>query len=229
MAVALAKLQPPIIESRGLPWQAQNPGSSYALRKYVSDLVLNRNADFAKSVTSKVAYETALARSLENKKFWDELLEKLRRSGGGGGGSDKRFDRIAVSMMLTNFLRNKTIEAMIRNFNTEFGSIFKQIDVKIPINVHVLFANMQKIGNVILKGLTNIISLIIRRDAPMGRLYTVSPWMSSLATLLSFHLNKLKEILEEDLKGFLKNLDIKEKIKKIKEVLADFFIPSPFN
>lgn len=146
-----------------------------------------------------------MSRVIENKKYWDELLEKLRKSGGGGSG-DKGFDRIAVSMMLTNFLRNKIIEAMIRNLNTEFGNIFKQIDIKISINIHSMFANVQKIGNVILKGFMNIISLIVRKDVAMQRLYTVSQWISPFAILLSFHLNKLKEILKLDIKGKMKKI-----------------------
>ena len=84
---------------------------------------------------------------------------------------------------------------------------------------------IQRIGSMLSLSMTNVISFIVRTDTPPARLYSaVTQMISSLALALSFQLNKLKEILEEDLKGFIKKLDVKEKIRKIKTAVLDFFV-----
>ena len=80
--------------------------------------------------SSRIAFEASMQRAMQNQKYWDELLDKLRKSGGGGGGSDKRFDRIAVSMMLTNFLSNKNLQAILRNVRNEFMNFNKEISIE---------------------------------------------------------------------------------------------------
>ena len=204
--------------SRSLPRQASTPQTKRPNLKLISNNQLQTNA-------SKAAFNTSMERAELSQKYWEELLEKLRRAGGGGGGgNDKRFDRIAVSMMLSNFLSNKTIQAMLRNFGVELFSLNKIPNQINNVNKNVFITVIQNIGTVILNGVTNIMSLIVRRDAPTVRLYTISTQLFSLIGILSFQLNKLKEILEEDLKEFIKKLDVKEKMKKIQTFILDFFV-----
>lgn len=174
-------------------------------------------------LASKIAFEAQMEKSLLNKKYWDELLEKLRKSGGGGGGYDKRFDQIAVSMMLTNFLRNKVVQAMMRNLNNEFLRLFGNLDKFMQQDIfNGLISNFQTVGKTILQRVTNLISLIIRRDVALLHLYKASTQLSSLIGILSFQLNKLKEFIEEHLKKIIRN--VKKKIKNIQTALTNFFI-----
>ena len=184
---------------------------------------INLNVGASLVLARKITFEASMERAIMQKKYWDELLEKLRKSGGGGS-SDKRFDRIAVSMMLSNFLRNKIIEAMIKNLNLGFAQIFKSIDVKIPFNINVIFANVQKTGTSFINML-----LIVGRDmlqhVSTGHITKpISNILFGIIGIMSFQLNKLKDILEEDLKEFLKKLDVKGKMKKIKTMLSDFCV-----
>ena len=190
-----------------------------SIRPYLKLVSAHTNA-------AKAALNTSMERAQLNQKYWDELLEKLRKAGGGGGGgSDNHFDRITVSMMLSNFLSNKTIQAMLKNFNSEFSKQTNNFLNQLQNTNQNVFQNIiQKIGNVILNGVTNIMSLIVRRDAPTVRLYTALTQLSSLIGIISFQLNKLKEILEEDLKELIRKLDVKGKIRKIKGALLDFFV-----
>ena len=193
---------------RGLIHQTHSKGHNF---KMIDKLNLQ-----SRETASKIAFQAVLERALLNKKYWDELLDKLRKMGGGGGGSDLRFDRIAVSMQLMNFLSNKTIYAMVKNFTQEFlKSMDNFLNKSHIFNQNVFVAGMQKIVGTVFNGITNIISLITRRDAPSGRLYSrTSNVLLSLAGAMSFQINKLKEILEKELKRFL---------KKLKITLLDFF------
>ena len=204
MAVELTKS---FQTSRGLPWQTL-PRTRPNLRLVVNNQ-LQANA-------SKAAFNASMERASLSQKYWEELLEKLRRAGGGGGGgNDKSFDRIAVSMMLSNFLSNKTIQAMLRNFGVEMFGLNKISNQINNANQNVFISVIQNIGKMILNHLTNALSLIVRKDAPSGRLYTALNILPVLIGILSFQFNKLKEILEEDLK---------EKIRKIKTAIKDFFV-----
>lgn len=233
MVVALAKLQPPITEiSRGLlqqalTRQAQNLGSSYASRKYVSNLILNRNTDFAKDVASKTSYEAALARSLESKKFWDELLEKLRKSGGGGGDM-RNLDKIMTSMMYMNYLSNKMIQAMLNNFKIEFLKLLGKVTNLIsPLAHNPFIQGIQRLSTFIFSGLVFASRGFLQQTPTRGILKSItifSKQLTALAGAVSFQLNKLKEILEEELKEIVRKLDVKSKMKKIKETLVDLFV-----
>lgn len=182
-----------------------------------ANLQLVKN-DQSQALASKIAFQANMERALLNQKYWDELLEKLRKmGGGGGGGNDTRFDRIAVSMQLMSFLSNKTIQAMIKNFNGEFLKLMNNISNHFQgANQNVFVASLQKFGKAIFDGFANIISLIVRRDAPTARLDDAIPQLLSFVGMLSFQLNKLKELM--------KKLDIKGKLKKIKNVILDFFV-----
>ena len=212
MAVELTKS---FQTSRDLPRQIL-PRTRANLR-LVSNNQLQTNA-------SKAAFNASMERAQLSQKYWEELLEKLRRAGGGGGGNDKKFDRIAVSMMLSNFLSNKTIQAMLRNFGVELFGLKNVSNHINNANQNIFINVIQNIGKIVLNCLTNTISLIIRKDAPVGRLYTALSQLSSLIGLISFQMNKLKEILEEDLKECIKKLDVKEKMKKIKTFVLDLFV-----
>ena len=196
-----------------------------AIQRYTKPNLRLVSNNQSQSNAAKAAFTAGMERAQLSQKYWDELLEKLRKAGGGGGGgNDNRFDRIAVSMMLSNFLSGKTIQAMLRNFSGELFSLNK-IPNQINNSNQIQMGNIiQAIGNIISNSITNTISLIVRRDPPSGRLYTVSNILPTLIGILSFQLNKLKEILEEDLKEFIKKLDVKEKMKLIKTFVLDFFV-----
>ena len=196
------------------------------ISKYVSVGRPNlRLIDNSKVISSKIAFQASMEKAVLSQKYWNDLLEKLRKGGGGGGGGDTRFDRVAVSMQLMNFLSDKTIQAMLRNFTGEILNITGNISGQIQnASQNLLVKAIQKIGSMISLSMTNVISFIIHRDMPSARLYVVSTQLSLLIGILSFQLNKLKEILEEDLKEFIKKLDVKEKIRKIKTAVLDFFV-----
>ncbi|OGI07873.1 MAG: hypothetical protein A3F80_00325 [Candidatus Melainabacteria bacterium RIFCSPLOWO2_12_FULL_35_11] len=174
------------------------------------------------SSVSKAALNASMERAELSQKYWNELLEKLRKAGGGGGGgNDNRFDRIAVSMMLNNFLSNKIIQAILRNFGVELFGLNK-----IPNQINNTNQNMT--GNVIQMIGKFVISIAtgsgLLQQIPMVTIKSLVNHLIGLAGILSFQMNKLKEILEEDLKEFIKKLDIKEKMRKIKTVIVDFFV-----
>ena len=186
-----------------------------AITPHINHLRLVRNNDQSQVLASKIAFQANMERSLLNQKYWDELLEKLRKmGGGGGGGNDTRFDRIAVSMQLISFLNNKTIQVMIENFNKEFLKLMNNISNHFQgANQNVFVASLQKFGKAIFNGFANIISLIVRRDVPSARLDGAIPQLLSFVGILSFQLKKI-----------MKKLDIKGKIKKIKSIVFDFFV-----
>ena len=166
------------------------------ISKYVSVGRPNlRLVDNSKVISSKISFQASMEKAMLSQKYWNDLLEKLRKGGGGGGG-DTRFDRVAVSMQLMNFLSDKTIQAMLRNFTGEILNITGNISGQIQNASQNPLANViQRIGSMISLSMTNVILFIVRRDVPSAHLYTVSTQLSSLIGILSFQLNKLKEIL----------------------------------
>ena len=177
------------------------------------------------TIASKIAFDAGMERARLNQAYWEELLKKLRRMGGGGG-SDTRFDRVKVSMQLMNFLSHKMIQAIMRNFNSEFLKLTDNISNQSQsINQNIFITNIHKIGKIVFNGLTNVV-LLIGRMGITNRAYAniVTTQLSSFLGILSFELNKLKEILKEELKDRIKKLDVKEKIRKMKTAALDFFV-----
>ena len=176
--------------------------------------------DTGRSIASKIAFEASMQRAQLNQKYWDDILQKLRKAGGGGGGS--RFDRIIVSMQLMNFLSNKTIQAMLRNFKIDLPNL--KNDFSSPNND----ANKNIIRNIIQSIRRSVLNILIVAGRGVSR-HTPTDWIKSKLNLqgilgiLSFQLNKLKELLEEDLKESIKKLDVKEKLKRIKTIAMDIF------
>ncbi|MBI3590293.1 MAG: hypothetical protein HY094_02805 [Candidatus Melainabacteria bacterium] len=217
MAVQLTRspVIPYQVIRRGLPWQTPRTNLK---------LVSSDSLDRSRAIASKIAFNASMEKAMLSQQYWDELLEKLRKGGGGGGGS-KSFDRVTVSMMLTNFLSNKTIQAMLRNFTGDSLDIKNNNLNQLHLTNQGVYVNIiQKISNMVLNSVTGFISLIVRRYIPTMRLSVFSNQLSLLIGLLSFQLNKLKEVLEENLKEMIKKLDIKEKIRKVKAALTDFFV-----
>lgn len=185
------------------------------IRPYVSVKPNLKLIDTGKTISQKIAFEASMQRAQLNQKYWDDLLEKLRKSGGGGVGSSK-FDRITVSMQLTNFLSNKTIQAMLRNLKLEALNLKNNSSSQINnVNQNVIINIVQSIG----KSIVGIVNFVIRgvlQYAPTGTIKFATNNLSAILGILSFQLNKLKEILEEDLKELIKKLDVKGKIRNIK-------------
>ncbi len=174
---------------------------------------------------SKLSFEASMERAQLNQRYWDELLKKLRKSGGGSGGSSQ-FDRIAVSMMLTNFLSNKAIQALLRNFIGESSN--QNLNV---VNLHQysvqngIISFMQTMYDFASPLINNFSSLANAVKSLSSKAYTkLSSELSSVLTILSFQLHKLKEVLEQDFKEAIKKLDVKEKLKKTRIALNDYFI-----
>lgn len=184
---------------------------------------LNNIIDLNKSITSRANFEATIERAMLNQKYWEELLEKLRKMGGGGGGSDLRFDRIKVSMQLMNFLSNKTIQAIIRNFNEIFlPLIFKSINPSIKLMQNIFINVVQKFMQKAVESLVPNISTNIQNIKRAIR--SLSNQLNAFAIALAFQLNKLKEILDEEFKKSIRKFDVNEKIKKLKDLLIEFFV-----
>lgn len=185
--------------------------------------VINNNSDIAKSIVSQAAFQASLERMILQKKIWEDFLDKLRK-GGGGGGSMRRLDRIAVSFMLMNYLSDKAIKAMLENLNLEF---LKSQSMQNSGLVGTLRATSLLNATSVLRvtSVQFIIALIKNsgiQNIPKAFL-AVKLQLSGLLAAFSFQLNKLKEVIEEELKEAIRKLDVKEKMKKIKERLADLF------
>ena len=168
--------------------------------------------------------ETALKASLErarlNNEYWEKLLEKLRKSGGGGGDS-KSFDRITVSMMLSNFLSKKAALNLFRNFTSERSDL-NNLPQFIDTGKQISFDNVVKVIGKLASPFIFSAGLLLKIPVVISQRITAQ--IISLLGILSFQLNKLKEVLEEDLKESVKKLDVREKIKTAKSELLDFFI-----
>ncbi len=204
-SIAVINAYRPVRRNGNASWQAHKP-------------TITQNA-------SKLSFEASMERSQLNQRYWDELLKKLRKSGGGSGGSNQ-FDRIAVSMMLTNFLSNKAIQALLRNFIGE--SLNQNLNV---VNLHQssvqnrIISFIQIMYDFTSPLINNISSLANAMKSLSSKAYLkLSSELSGILTILSFQLHKLKEVLEQDFKEAIRKLDVKEKLKKIRTALNDYFI-----
>lgn len=202
MAVEVTKIQPTYYR-----------GSSIY---YLDIKSLQSTSDKLKSTSSKLSQEAAFLKALENKKYWDEILEKLKKSGGGGGSNDRRFDRIVVSMMLTNFLSNKMIQALMRNLKIEFENLIidiPRLQIKNSNNQLINFvSSVYKFSTLALE----LIQATLIKFTNINMIQKTMKVFNEFAGLVSFQLNKLEDSI--------KRLDVKEKIKKIKTKVVDYFI-----
>jgi hypothetical protein len=170
------------------------------------------NMEKIKSISSKVSQETTLLKALENKKFWDELLEKLRKSGGGGG-NDSRFDRIAVSMMLSNFLTNKMILALMRNLRINPENILSSVIKTESKSSNHFFINFASSVHKIFVSPFGSIQTSLIRFTNTNTIQKTIKLFNEIAGILSFQLNRLKEATSKK---------IKSNLKKIKESTVTF-------
>ncbi|MBI1858606.1 MAG: hypothetical protein HYR97_05795 [Candidatus Melainabacteria bacterium] len=205
------------------------PVKAYIPRKastgQTSTRTLNLRLDVSKSIASDGAFKAAMQRILVEKKIWEDFLEKLRQSGGGGGGSLRRIDRIAVSFMLMNFLSDKTMKALMQNFNIEFLKQLAFSNDKSTQNPVVNFISQATF--LIAHTVASIVASVVNSPVVQNignMISTVVKGVSSLAVYFSFQLNKLKELLEKELNEAIRKLDLKEKLQKLKEIVADFFV-----
>ena len=214
------------VQLAGISYQPVRSYSVAASRPGLKLVSLNK-LDQSRSIASKASFQASMEKAMLSQRYWDDLLEKLRKSGGGGGDNSK-FDRITVSMQLMDFISNKQIEAIIKNMNLELlnlqNDIQNQMSILLPTG---LITNLVRVSTNILSGISSFTGNIAR----ILNLQNIPKIFSNVTTHLtlflgniSFQLNKLKEILEEDFKELLRKLDIKGKFKKIKSVVLDLFI-----
>ena len=174
-----------------------------------------------------ISYNTALERTMQSQREWAEFLRKLREGGGGGGGGSRRYDKIAMSMKWINFLSGKLIQNLMQNAKmlpllTHTNTIqTKNINQSYSLNL------IQKAGFFLSKGLSNIISLLARNNLLINTQKTfllISKEFNEILQIVSFQLNKLKEVLEQELKEATRKMDIREKTKEGTKLIIDFFV-----
>ena len=175
----------------------------------------------SKLISENETFKAMLERILLQRKQWEEFLERLRKSGGGGGNL-KTIDRIAVSFMLSSFLNNKIMKALIEHFNFEFLKQLMSQAKKNEINIPVL------VFTVLLKILTgskaqNTNSNIITKTLT-GSISQLKKEILTLAIAFAFQLNKLKDILQEDFRQTLKKISIRKRLLEFKEVFAEILM-----
>lgn len=182
--------------------------------------IVNSNFENGKLLSANEAFKAALEKIILQNKIWEDFLEKLRKSGGGGGGGLRRIDRIAVSFMLSNFLNNKIMQALIQSFNNEFLKlvVFGQGQNE-PAQKYNIFSGL--VNSLNTNGKTGI-AFVIRQiqsvvNIAIKGILAFNKQVTGLLEMLSFHLNKLKELLESEFKEAVRKLNFKEKIRKAKE------------
>ena len=185
--------------------------------------ISSNKLDQSRAVAAKSAFNTSLERALLSQKYWNELLEKLRKGGGGSGSSS--FDRVTVSMQLMNFLSNKIIQAILRNFSGELVNLGNNFtNYANDLNQNIFSSIAKNISTFIFNGLSFSMLNLTRNLSFQSIPKAVTNFTHQLAGILSFQLTKLKEILEEKLNETIRKLDVKEKIKQLKAVGLDLFL-----
>lgn len=175
--------------------------------------------DKSRESASKAAFNAAMQRAQTSQQYWNDLLEKLRKSGGGGGGGS-RFDRVTVSMQLMDFITKKMIAAMMGSLKTESlkgEAPTVHIDNKNIIS-NILSMLPQNIKNIFIPVFANF-------NSQMKNISSMTTKMvSNILVAFSAQINKFKELIEKDLKDILEKLNIKGKLKKVQTILFDFFV-----
>lgn len=181
---------------------------------------------FANYIASKEAYKASFENMMQ-RITQERIDDERKRKMGGGGGSIRRFDRIAVSMMLSNFLSNKTIQAMINNMNSIFlktqdlNNLLRRLADNKFINSSIKWISIAFSGiNNFIVGLKSKLGFesILKQSLPFIK------ELNKFAQAFSFHLNKFKKILKDDMKEKIKKLNIKNKVLKVLETVFDFIV-----
>ena len=182
--------------------------------------------DNLKKASQETAFKVLLEKTGLSNKLWADYLEKLRKAGGGGG-SDSKFDRIAVSMMLSNFLSNKQIRELINNLTREFVSVCENLFDKNPqLNINFLLPLKQitKLGINILSNLSNALFNKNLLNVLNINLKNFSLLVLGFLVMASSSFHKLKEIIEEELRKAIKKTKIKNKLNKIEGLICNFVV-----
>lgn len=205
-----------------------NASKSFTTNSNVVSLkAADKVVQFGRSVASKdankAAFESYMARMIQEK-----IEDEKRKRQGGGGGGLREFDRIAVSLMLTNFLSSKTILAMINNFNKDFmkaqdsSKLFNDLTSKSP-----LFSSLAKLSF----SFVSMISVVIGNIGKAVGIQSVPKMVNQLNMQLGAlagafigNLKKMKESLEKEIREKLRKLGIKDKLLKVKEAVFDFIV-----
>lgn len=175
--------------------------------------------DRVRESASKAAFNASMQRAVMNQKYWEDILEKLRKAGGGGGGGS-RFDRITVSMQLMDFITKKMISAILENVKA--GSLKAE-----GLNVGSSDKNITSaILSIIPQNVKSIfIPIIMNLNTQVKNIFSsTTKTISNVLIAFSAQINKLKQLIEEDLKNIFEKLNIKGKLKKVQTVLFEFFV-----
>ncbi len=173
------------------------------------------------NLTAKIMLNASMEKAQLNQRFWDELLEKLKKGGGGGGGSS--FDRVKVSMQLMDFISNKMIQSLLKNINSS--------DIKTP-NIdksEQLITNQtlnlfNTVSNIVFKVVLTITGINLSSLKTNNNARIITDRISNILISFSFQLNKLKEEIFEKIKDVFKKLKIKERLKKAQAIVFDIFV-----
>lgn len=203
---------------------AKSPQVTYTLanRGFVSRSNFRSNVvsfDKSRESASKAAFNAAMQRAQTNQQYWNDLLEKLRKSGGGGGGGS-RFDRVTVSMQLMDFITKKMISSILENL--KMGSLKSETTVNNSSEKNII----SLISSSIPQNIKNVfIPIVVNISTQVKNVFlSTSKMISSILIAFSAQINKLKQLIEDDLKNMFEKLNIKGKLKKVQTILFDFFV-----
>lgn len=196
MAVQLTKI--PMAKLPISPYKPASRGSVYQARSSSNVIPFNSGKN--------IAFKASLDKAQMSQKFWDDLLERLRKAGGGGGGGGS-FDRIKVSMQLMDFISHKMIRAMLESAKMAMLQPESVIGNKTE-NKNSVFTFIQNVTNILITK----ISLFTGRDLPAASLYNrltknLMKGMENILIAFSFQVNKLKEMLDRKLKKIFRKIE----------------------
>lgn len=184
---------------------------------------------FARSINQpgiKFSYQEAIQKNTQKASFekfmsrisLERTEDEKRKKAGGGGGSSMRFDRLLVSLMLTNFLTNKQILALLESLNLKMlqQDIFMETYKSGKLNFKKVFSTQQfsnqiiSFTNGLLYGIQHIKAGLISSNKMLGE------YGKAFIIALSFQLNKAKEVLIEEFKERIKKVNFKGLLKMLK-------------